>query len=63
MATQKLVVFKHDSALGNYPAHKLFERVKISRKDDTKPARDISDYQIEIDENKMPQGVKVDIKL
>jgi len=63
MATQKLVVFKHDNALGVAPAHKLFERVIITRKDATKPARDISDYQIEIDENKLPQGVKVDIKM
>jgi len=63
MATQKLVVFKHDNALGVAPAHKLFERVKITRKDAAKPARDISDYKIEIDENKLPQGVKVDIKM
>src|ERR1700724_414994 len=31
MATRKLVVFRHNSALGNAPAHKLFERVKTWR--------------------------------
>ena len=31
MATRKLVVFKHANALGNAPAHALFERVKVGR--------------------------------
>jgi len=63
MATQKLVVFKHDNALGKAPAHKLFERVKITRKDATKPARDISDYTITIDKENKPQGVEIIEKL
>lgn len=50
MATQKLIVFKHDGALGNAPAHKLFELVKIGRRgndeEKKKPARDISDYSV-----------------
>ena len=33
MATQKLIVFKHDSELGNAPAHKLFELVRAEKKD------------------------------
>ena len=59
MATQKLIVFKHDSALGNAPAHKLFERVKITRKDDSKPARAFSDYDVTIDKAEMPEGVEL----
>ena len=39
MATQKLVIFKHDGALGNAPAHKLFERVKITRTELSKAPR------------------------
>ncbi|MHC1685970.1 MAG: type I-C CRISPR-associated protein Cas7/Csd2 [Clostridiaceae bacterium] len=63
MATQKLVVFKHDSALGNHPAHKLFERVVLKRKDAGKPARDISDYEILVDDKDLPQGVTMEHKV
>jgi len=61
MATQKLVVFKHDSALGSAPAHKLFERVTIKRKDETKPARSIHDYDVTIDDKKLPSGVSISV--
>jgi CRISPR-associated protein Csd2 len=62
MATQKLIVFKHASALGNAPAHKLFDLVKIERHgsedEKKKPARDFSaDYEIKIDHAHIPQGV------
>ncbi len=58
MATRKLFVFKHDSALGNAPAHKLFEMVKVSAK--TTPARSFEDYQVVVPEqSQMPQGVTV----
>ncbi len=64
MATQQLIVFKHESALGNAPAHKLFDLVKIERRgtDDEKkkPARDFSaDYEIKIDRAHIPQGVEL----
>jgi CRISPR-associated protein Csd2 len=59
MATQKLIVFKHDSALGNAHAHKLFGRVKIELKDKSKPARDFSDYAISIDQASLPEGIQV----
>ncbi len=59
MATQKLIVFKHDSALGNAPAHLLFDRVKITRKDDGKPARTFSDYAVTVDKDNLPAGVTV----
>lgn len=45
MATRKLFVFEHDSALGNAPAHRLFERVDYKRTDEIKPARSFADYQ------------------
>ncbi|MBI4727249.1 type I-C CRISPR-associated protein Cas7/Csd2 [candidate division TA06 bacterium] len=63
MATQKLVVFKHDNTLGKAPAHKLFERVVITRKDKTKPPRDISDYAITVNKDGLPQGVEIIEKL
>ncbi len=59
MSTRKLVIFKHDSALGNAPAHALFERVKIARKDTSKPPRDFSDYELSIDRAGLPQGVEI----
>lgn len=62
MSTRKLVIFKHDSALGNTPAHALFDRIKITRKDDSKPARDFSDYNVIINESGLPSSVKVDVR-
>jgi CRISPR-associated protein Csd2 len=59
MATQKLVIFKHDSALGNAPAHKLFERVALKRKDENKPARSFADYALTIDKTALPSGVSI----
>lgn len=61
MAARKLIIFKHQDKLGNAPAHKLFELVKISRKDDEdKPARDFSDYVVEtINPSDLPTGVQL----
>lgn len=59
MSTRKLVVFKHDSALGNAPAHALFDRVKVARKDESKPARAFTDYALVIERTGMPKGVDV----
>ena len=51
MASRQLIVFQHDSELGNTPAHKLFERIKIERTPNSGgPARSFDDYQITIDE-------------
>lgn len=59
MSLQKLIIFKHDSALGNASAHKLFERVTVARREAlTGPARDFSDYTVRIDRNGL-QGVEV----
>lgn len=58
MATRKLIVFQHDSQLGNAPAHQLFDMVKVSAR--TNPARDFSDYDTKIPgQAEMPPGVKV----
>lgn len=61
MATQKLVIFKHDSALGSAPAHKLFERVTIKRKDEANPARSINDYEVTIDDKDLPPGISITV--
>ncbi len=50
MCTRKLVVFEHKTAFGNKPAHELFERVTWKRtNDETKPAREFTDYDILLD--------------
>ena len=59
MAARRLIVFKHDSDLGNAPAHKLFELVKVEAKDPSRPARSFSDYEITVDESKLPEGVQL----
>ena len=50
MSAQKLIVFEHNSVLGNAPANKLFDLVKIEKKCDG-VARSFSDYQVTIGEN------------
>ena len=57
MACRKLIVFKHDSEFGNAPAYKLFESVKVARKDGVTAPRSYGDYTISIDEGAIPQGV------
>jgi CRISPR-associated protein Csd2 len=59
MNTRKLVVFKHESPYGNAPAHKLFEMVKVSRRDTAKPARAYSDYDVTFDKSGLPSGITV----
>ncbi len=59
MATRKLVVFEHESRLGNAPAHKLFERVRISRRDLERPPRSYEDYAVTVDLAGLPNGITV----
>lgn len=59
MSARKLIVFKHDSILGNAPADQLFDRVKIKKVTDNVP-RSFSDYKVIIDKEKMPAGVEVE---
>ena len=72
MAGRRMIVFRHDSALGNAQAHKLFERVSVKRCHDGEcvavgdkrthnwpPARAFSDYRIDIDTDDMPAGVTI----
>ena len=58
MATRKLIIFKHDSALGNAPAHGLFEAVPNPElKDKSKPPRTFSDYAEITAPSDLPRGV------
>ena len=57
MAVRQLIIFKHESELGNAPAWKLFESVSINRKPEIDIARKFADYTVEIDEGAIPAGV------
>lgn len=72
MAGRRGIGFRHDSALGNAPAHKLFDRVTVNRvyngsdypvgdskTDNWPPARAFSDYRVNVDERDMPTGVQI----
>ena len=59
MSAQKLIVFKHDSILGNTPANKLFELVKVKKTCDGAP-RSFSDYAVTIDKTGVPSNVTVE---
>jgi len=71
MATRKLILFRHDNALGNAPAHALFERVRVGRNIDGEfreidrrmsnyaPARAYSDYIVTVDRENLPAGVEI----
>ena len=59
MAARRLIVFKHKDDLGNAPAHKLFELVKVEAKDPSRPTRSFSDYKITVDKSKLPEEVEL----
>ena len=72
MAARALVLFKHQSAIGNTPAHRLFERVTVNRvfageehdprdrrAHNLPPARAFSDYAVHVDSSNLPTGIEV----
>lgn len=59
MSAQKLILFRHDSILGNAPANKLFDLVKVERTTNNVP-RSFSDYQVTIDKTQLPAGVSIE---
>ncbi len=59
MSAQKLIVFKHDSVLGNAPANKLFDLVTVEKKCEGAP-RAFSDYTVTISKDALPAGVTIE---
>lgn len=57
MACRKLIVFRHDSELGNAPAYRLFDAVTVARKNGVLAPRSFGDYDVSIDEAAIPGGV------
>ncbi len=59
MSTRGLYVFKHDSELGNAPAHALFERIQPHAKDGVTVPRSFTDYDVVVNDAGMPTGVSL----
>ncbi len=59
MAVRELILFKHDSELGNAPAWKLFNAVRILRREGVQVARAYSDYAVSIDASAIPDNVEI----
>lgn len=62
MAVRRLIIFRHESELGDAPAWKLFELVKAQRREGVTTPRDFSDYEVTVDEANLPEGVKCEVK-
>lgn len=62
MSSRKLILFKHDNALGNAPAHALFDRVTVTRagSDTDGPARRYDDYAVGVNKDGLPHGITVE---
>ena len=62
MSTRGLYVFKHDSELGNAPAHSLFELIQAKKNTD-EPARNFADYTVTVNEANIPAGISLQRKV
>lgn len=62
MSSRKLVIFEHDSKMGNIQADKLFETLHISRKPGVDYPRRYTDYEVTLDMDSIPDGVTVEIR-
>lgn len=63
MSIRELIVFKHSKELGDCPAYKLFEAVKVQKKEDIEYPRQYADYRIEICQEQIPASVEVTRKI
>lgn len=58
MVARELLIFEHESKLGNANAHRLFDKLKIKEIDPSKPVRGVSDYEITFDGKLLDEVVK-----
>jgi len=57
MAPRGLYVFSHENKLGNAPAHKLFERIRVQSKETVVSPRSFSDYKVNVNTEDILKGV------
>jgi len=60
MNARKLIVFKHESKLGNARASDLFDLVKVHKKEEVEFPRSFSDYEVTVEEDKIPANVHLE---
>ena len=60
MNPRALIVFKHESPIGNARAGQLFDLVKVEKKENVEYPRTIGDYTIAIDKANLPANVTVE---
>jgi CRISPR-associated protein Csd2 len=58
MCLRKLYVFKHDSVLGNAPAHILTDKIRVNKNEGVIAPRSFDDYTVTVDYS-MPKGVQL----
>ena len=63
MAVRQLIVFKHDNEMGHVQAYKLFDRVRIEKRDPGAVARSFEDYKVNVDLENLPNGVTCECKM
>ena len=63
MAVRELIVFKHSTELGDCPAYKLFDAVKVNKVEDVVYPRKYQDYVVDIDKGMIPETVEVSRKI
>ncbi len=64
MGARNLFVFKHQSVLGNAPAQRLLDLIKVERYGDAaKPPRSFADYKVIVEKGHLPAGVELQVKL
>jgi CRISPR-associated protein Csd2 len=63
MTARGLVVFKHDSDIGNAPAHRLLERVTVARTNGDSPPRGFGDYEVTVNRADLPTGITLETRL
>lgn len=61
MACRGVYIFTHENPMGNAPSHKLFDKLKISKKDSIEAPRSFEDYEVKLDSSELPSGVKLTV--
>ena len=59
MAVRRLIVFQHETQLGNAASHTLFEAVSVSRRAEVEVARQFSDYEVLVNTAALPPSVEL----
>ncbi|MBL8294931.1 MAG: type I-C CRISPR-associated protein Cas7/Csd2 [Bryobacterales bacterium] len=59
MTPRGLYVFEHASSLGEAPAHRLFERIRVARRAGIESPRSFEDYEVSIERENLPNGVNL----